>query len=150
MSKPVKKSKKFKVKKSSGPIEPPGFTLKDKNILVGHIRIAFKRSAVHKAVMQLARRESMGTYPKSSKPRVCVDYQCANCQGLFKPEDIEVDHIEEVGGFQGSMDAFICAIWCIEALFKSSDLSKLQVLCKPCHKVKTAEYKAKMSGECFL
>ncbi len=58
-------------------------------------------------------------------------FRCNLCQGSFLSEDSQVDHIEPVVGVNGfsSWDVYI------QSLFVTRD--RLQVLCKPCHKVKT-------------
>ncbi len=59
-------------------------------------------------------------------------YQCAICERLFGPREIQLDHIipvvDEETGFVG-WDTYI------ERLFCSQD--NFQVLCKPCHAGKT-------------
>ena len=59
-------------------------------------------------------------------------YRCAYCGELFGPKDIQIDHIIPViDPHQGFVD------WdtYIERLF--SPLENYQVLCKPCHTIKT-------------
>jgi len=65
-----------------------------------------------------------------------MHYKCAACKKHFVAADVQVDHIEPVvdpkKGFI-SWDVFI------ERMFV--EIEKLQVLCKPCHKIKTDEEK---------
>lgn len=63
-------------------------------------------------------------------------YACAICNKEFVAADVQVDHIEPVvdpvKGFV-SWDIYIDRMFC--------ELNKLQVLCKPCHKIKTDKEK---------
>jgi len=67
-----------------------------------------------------------------------MHYKCAKCKKHFVATDVQVDHVLPVVdpkvGFIG-WDSFIDRIFC--------EIENLQVLCKPCHKVKTEEEKAK-------
>lgn len=68
--------------------------------------------------------------------KLAMHYKCAKCKKLFVAADVQVDHILPVvstsEGFVG-WDSFIDRIFC--------EIENLQVLCKPCHKVKTEEEK---------
>lgn len=63
-------------------------------------------------------------------------YKCAMCKAEFVAGDVQVDHIHPVVdpsvGFI-SWDVYIDRMFC--------ELPELQVLCKPCHKIKTDEEK---------
>lgn len=63
-------------------------------------------------------------------------YKCAKCGGHFPSSAVQVDHIVPVvatnSGFT-SWDDYIDRLFC--------EKTNLQVLCKPCHKVKTKEEK---------
>lgn len=64
-------------------------------------------------------------------------WQCAKCLKWFRDQaQMEVDHIVEVGPFEGSWDHFIPRLYC--------ELDNLQVLCVDCHKLKTVGYVAKL------
>ena len=66
--------------------------------------------------------------------RQAKHYLCVACGGLFIARDVQVDHIEPVvDPFVGFVDweTFIDRLFC--------EKENLQVLCKPCHKEKTAE-----------
>jgi len=69
--------------------------------------------------------------------KLAMHYKCAKCKKHFVAIDVQVDHIYPVVdpkiGFIG-WDSFIDRIFC--------EIENLQVLCKPCHKVKTEEEKA--------
>lgn len=66
-----------------------------------------------------------------------VEYQCAECKDFFKSKEVQVDHIEPAGSLKTYEDLprFVERLYC--------EADKLQVLCKECHKVKTAEERKK-------
>lgn len=68
-----------------------------------------------------------------STGRLAEHYECANCNGLFPAKLVVVDHIEPVVPISGfnTWDEVISRMFC--------PVSGLQVLCKPCHKIKTKE-----------
>ena len=58
-------------------------------------------------------------------------YVCNSCGHEFKRREVQVDHIKSVVselGFQ-NFDEYINNLFC--------DVNNLQVLCKPCHRVKS-------------
>lgn len=62
-----------------------------------------------------------------------VAYRCARCGGLYKSDDVQVDHIVPVvpvGGFD-SWDGYVARMFC--------GVDGYQVLCGPCHDERTAE-----------
>jgi 5-methylcytosine-specific restriction endonuclease McrA len=65
-----------------------------------------------------------------------MHYKCAECKQLFVVTDVQVDHINPVvdpkKGFT-TWDNFIDRMFC--------EMKNLQVLCKPCHKIKTDQEK---------
>lgn len=64
--------------------------------------------------------------------RLAEHYLCASCGGFFVARDVQVDHIDPVvspeEGFQDWW-TYMNRLYC--------EAENLQVLCKPCHKVKT-------------
>lgn len=74
----------------------------------------------------------------SKKPNLV--YLCAGCMYEFKKSEIHVDHIDPVGttpefppplpDTNDGWDEWLMRLWC--------DEHNLQVLCKVCHKKKTA------------
>ena len=71
-----------------------------------------------------------GTKRNKRTGRDAKHYSCATCGGEFPQREVQVDHIEPIG---------TCPTWdeFIEKLFCEKD--NLQVVCKPCHKIKTKE-----------
>jgi 5-methylcytosine-specific restriction endonuclease McrA len=63
---------------------------------------------------------------------------CDECgeMHLQKNNDLEVDHIIEIGGFKGDWNDFIPRMYCKQ--------SNLQALCFSCHSEKTSNYNAKL------
>lgn len=59
-------------------------------------------------------------------------YFCNHCKMSFPAKDIQIDHIEPVVPINQditSWDTYIDRLFC--------DISNLQALCKPCHKIKS-------------
>jgi 5-methylcytosine-specific restriction endonuclease McrA len=57
------------------------------------------------------------------------EYPCANCGGLFKDREVDVDHIIPAGSLQTDANSYLERLFC--------EPEELQILCKPCHKAKT-------------
>lgn len=94
-------------------------------------------SKYHRMVVYGIRRVSV-FWParKEARDRARVSYgkyKCACCHGVFKSKDTEVDHIDPIVGPEGftSWDLLISNLFC--------SVDNLQVLCKACHKEKTAQ-----------
>lgn len=60
------------------------------------------------------------------------EVECCHCHKLFKQDEIEVDHIIEVGPFNGNWDDYIKRLYC--------NIENLQILCVACHLKKTKKY----------
>ena len=75
------------------------------------------------------------TGPKKGQPKMVKRYTCAACGSLFLQKEVQVDHIIGAGSLKDYHDlpGFTRRLFC------SKD--NLQVLCKPCHHVKTQEEK---------
>jgi 5-methylcytosine-specific restriction endonuclease McrA len=89
------------------------------------LRQASKRYPVRGQVLKEARRPS-----KLKDKRTKWEYKCARCKKWFKSKDIQVDHIKPCGSLKTYKDLpkFVETLFC--------EIDNLQVLCKPCHKVK--------------
>lgn len=96
------------------------------------IRSAFRRyppkyEAIKSAFTKRKKNKASG--------REAAHFLCAECKGEFPQTGIQVDHIVPVVGHEGfvSWDSFIDRMFC--------PVENLQILCKACHKVKTAKEK---------
>ena len=65
--------------------------------------------------------------------RTKYQYECEECHNIFKGKDVQVDHIEPAGSLLKYEDlpSFTKRLFC--------EADNLQLLCKECHKTKTAE-----------
>lgn len=90
------------------------------------LRKAFSRYPVKFEAMNRDRRAVTGKRHK-------WEYQCAECQEWFMQKEIQVDHINPAGSLKeyDDLPSFVERLFCEE--------DNLQVLCKPCHKLKTAK-----------
>jgi 5-methylcytosine-specific restriction endonuclease McrA len=99
------------------------------------LRAAFRKWPPKFAVLKSATTERK-TNPKSGK--LAMHYRCAVCSLDFPAKDVQVDHIKPIvsvsAGFK-TWDDFIDKLFC--------EAKNLQVLCKPCHKVKTGKERKK-------
>ena len=68
----------------------------------------------------------------STTGRVAQHFLCAECQKDYPQKQVEVDHIVPIGT-EKTWDEFINGLFC--------EADNLQVLCKPCHKIKTLKEK---------
>lgn len=75
--------------------------------------------------------------------RISSHYKCNNCQGLFPTSDVQVDHVSPI---VCPIEGFVSWDKFIENLFCSK--KNLQVLCKPCHSVKTKSENLKRKIKC--
>jgi hypothetical protein len=110
-------------------------TKKDREWLIQHLRGLSLKWRGRSECFKASKRENrvVGHY-KNGKPKTHVHYQCNGCKEMFRPQSLEVDHIDEVGSFK-DWDTYI------ERLFCEAD--NLQLLCVKCHKKKTREFVGK-------
>ena len=75
------------------------------------------------------------TAKKAGQPRTRTDFKCAHCSKVCKRANVEVDHIVGAGVLKDWDDLvpFVQRLYC--------SVDGLQVLCKPCHLIKTKEDK---------
>lgn len=91
----------------------------------GTIRWSGRTNALRKA----RKRFRDGRY-KNGETKWKWYWRCATCLKWWRDEsDVEVDHIEEVGSYEGDLHEYAERMYC--------DESNLQVLCKRCHRRKT-------------
>lgn len=69
-------------------------------------------------------------------PRQKYQYRCATCSGAFSGKEVSIDHIEDCGTMKDwkDVEGFVKRLFC--------DSDGLQILCSPCHDIKT--YQSKM------
>lgn len=98
------------------------------------LRSAWTKYPVRYAVLQTNRKAATGQRHK-------WEYLCVECKNWFLQKDIQVDHIIPAGTLSNYDDlpAFT------EKLFCSAE--DLQIMCKPCHKLKTAEERKNNKGK---
>ena len=73
---------------------------------------------------------------KNGNPKYLFKYPCAKCEKWFVRQEVDVDHIDEVGPYQGDLHAYSKRLYC--------DQENLQILCKSCHKRKTSMYNSRI------
>jgi 5-methylcytosine-specific restriction endonuclease McrA len=91
------------------------------------LRAKWSRYPVKYAVLDKAKMKA------KNNPRAKWEYACAVCKKHFIQKDIEVDHLIPCGSLRGIEDlgGFVERLFCGE--------QHLQIVCKPCHKLITAE-----------
>ena len=89
------------------------------------LRSAFNRYPVKFAAKKAAEKTVTG-----HKHR--YEYKCAECMKWFKGNEVQVDHIKPAGSLKEYADIpqFVENLFC--------EVDNLQLLCKECHKAKTA------------
>jgi len=97
----------------------------------GSVRSGLRRAFRYWKPITAAKLEARRTYTGSNK-RQKWEYQCAVCNQWFKGSDTQVDHIIPCGSLKSSEDL-------AGFLERLTPESGFQVLCKPCHKIKTTK-----------
>jgi len=59
-------------------------------------------------------------------------YECAHCKRAFKGSEVQIDHIVPTGRLLSFEDIPVF----LESLLRE-DVIEYQLLCKPCHQIKT-------------
>jgi 5-methylcytosine-specific restriction endonuclease McrA len=96
------------------------------------LRKAWMRYPVKQQALKAARRNS-----QSDNRRLKYEYQCNACKGWFEGKEVQVDHIKPAGSLRDYKDLPMF----VERLFCEPD--NLQVLCKPCHLIKSKQERKK-------
>lgn len=100
-----------------------------KSFIISALRTATRRWPPKFKAMKEA---CIGRKTNKATNKLAYHYKCAHCKKLYVAKDIQVDHIlpvvDTVNGFQG-WDVFVNRMFC--------EKENLQVLCKPCHSIKT-------------
>ena len=103
--------------------------------LRGQMRKAWSRHPIKNAY-KLGRRTraevGKKTDKKTGKPQLVWALPCDQCGHVFPQSEVEVDHIIRAGSFKSWAD---CERW-LMALMQIC-FADLQLLCKPCHKIKS-------------
>lgn len=97
------------------------------------LRAAFNRYPVKFAAKKAAERTVTGQ-------RHRYEYKCAECTQWFKGNEVQVDHIKPAGSLKEYTDIpqFVENLFC--------EVDNLQLLCKECHKAKTAAERRARKG----
>lgn len=96
------------------------------------LRKAWMRYPVKQQALKAARRNN-----QSDNKRLKYEYQCNACKEWFQGKEVQVDHIKPAGSLRDYKDLPMF----VERLFCEPD--NLQVLCKPCHAIKTKQERQK-------
>ena len=85
--------------------------------------------------MQLAL-EAASRPSQSLNKRIKKEYHCNHCKKWYKRADVEIDHKIECG----SLSTYEDIVPFIQRLTKEN-IDAYQILCKPCHKLKTDAFR---------
>lgn len=98
------------------------------------IKSALRRASVRWPPRYQTLKEAfVGKKVNKETGRQAMHYECAKCKGHFPAKQVEVNHKEPIVPVTGfdSWDGVISRMFC--------EKDKLEVLCKPCHKLITKE-----------
>jgi len=86
------------------------------------------------------KKKSRHKYVGSNK-RQKWEYECCVCHGMFMDKDVEANHIIPAGTLKcfDDLPAFVENLFCAEDGF--------EIVCKPCHKLITAQQKEAKKNE---
>ncbi len=93
---------------------------------------SFRSKALTKATYYGFKPKKDGITP--SKRKIILGYFCNHCGKCFDRKDVQVDHIIPIR-FGKTLTERLNLLWC--------KIEGLQVLCKPCHQIKTNEERKK-------
>ena len=106
-----------------------------RSFITSALRSAFRKFPNKFAALKNA---FVGKRKNKRTGREASHYECASCGKFFPATEVDVDHIEPVvnpaDGFV-SWDVYIDRLYC--------SVTNLQILCKTCHKKKTASERGK-------
>lgn len=103
----------------------------------GKVRSLLRKGFMYWKPMQKTKEEASRPY-KGPNKRLKKEYKCAKCKKWFKGADVQIDHIIEAGSLRCSEDL----AGFLERL-TPEDPKAYQVLCKPCHQIKTNKAREK-------
>lgn len=105
------------------------------NYVINILRKGTITSPQRKACLKKARKKVLEGHTEKGKPKYKYHWQCATCRQWSRNiNDLEIDHIKEIGPFKGDWNYFIQAMYCHQ--------DNLQALCVLCHSKKTAVFSA--------
>lgn len=92
-----------------------------------------KHSMYWKPISKCRKDASVGRKVNKDTGRMALHYKCKLCGDEVSAKKSKVDHIKPIVGVEGftNWDSYIDAMYC--------EVENLQLLCKPCHDVKTKE-----------
>lgn len=115
----------------------------DVEFIYNELRKATITWSGRKEILALSRRKVFVRRAKNGNPIYKFKWQCAACQNWFdKQEEMEVDHIVEIGGVTEFSKDIVAGI---KKMFPRPVKDHLQVLCVKCHLKKTTKYNSARS-----
>lgn len=109
-----------------------------RTFITSALRSSFRRWPPRSECLKQA---AVGKRLNPDSGRVATFYVCKSCNESFSAKHIQVDHVKPIvptTGWNG-WDEVINRLYC--------ELAGLQVLCKPCHKIKTQKENKKRLKE---
>ena len=104
------------------------------------LRSGFRYWVPMQQALKLASRPS-----QSLNKRLKTEYKCKHCNNWFKKADVEIDHVLPAG----SLNTYEDIVPFIKNL-TPEDVNAFQILCKPCHLIKSnseRQLKKKTNGK---
>lgn len=99
-------------------------------LIINALRQATIKWDGRKRCLNRVRKKVQDGFLKSGKQKYKYFWRCEGCNEWFRDVTaLEVDHIDEIGSFNGSWDVFIPRMYCAD--------ENLQALCCKCHLAKT-------------
>ncbi len=109
----------------------PRISKREQSLIKGALRRVFGRSDLRQSIIK---KNILTGYHDPKRKRVKFWVKCEECGGWEAKSNVQVDHIEPIIPIDKSfeemtLDDVVNRLWCEESM--------LQLLCKPCHKMKT-------------